>query len=104
MDNIKQSSISRKERQTSDIQPKRQGYQNRLLEAESMTLEELRRFALLKYGSYSNFAREIQSSRAQVQRIFTGQYIPKKDSTMEKMAKAIGLSPVLIIKLFRSMQ
>ena len=70
----------------------------------SVPLEHLRSFAILRCGSINQFSQKLGVERSMGSKILSGYYIPKKISTIEKIAEVLGLKPTVVIEIFRSLQ
>lgn len=66
-----------------------------------LTLEVLRQFVLLKYGSYREFGRELGGyTYDTAYNILNGFTLPKTPKVYERIAKVLGLRPIAIYELF----
>ncbi len=71
---------------------------------KAVPLSHLRSFAILRCGSINQFSQELGVDRSMGWKILTGNYIPKKISTIEKIAEVLGLKSVVVIEIFRNLQ
>lgn len=71
---------------------------------KAVPLSHLRSFAILRCGSITQFSQKLGIDRSMGWKILTGNYIPKKISTIEKIAEVLGLKSVVVIEIFRNLQ
>lgn len=71
---------------------------------KAVPLEHLRSYAILRCGSINQFSQKLGVERSMGSKILTGNYIPKKISTIEKIAEVLGIKPTVVIDIFRSLQ
>jgi len=71
---------------------------------KAVPLSHLRSYAILRCGSINQFSQELGVERSMGWKILTGNYVPKKIVTIEKIAKVLGLKSVVMIDIFRSLQ
>ncbi len=78
-----------------------------LLEGRSHPLFRIaivREIALLQHRSISGFGRVIQTDRTMASKILSGAYIPKKISTIEKIAAALHIPPIILGGVFKDLK
>jgi len=74
------------------------------IDVKAVPLEHLRSYAVLKCGSINQFSQKLGVERSMGWKILTGNYIPKKTSTIEKISEVLGLKSVVVIEIFRNLQ
>jgi len=64
------------------------------------TLDDIKRLALLRFGSYSEIARAFGGyTKGYAFRVLNGQQIIKKDKTIQKIADALGVPFEVLYKV-----
>ena len=66
----------------------------------SLTLQDLAKLVIFKYGSIQNFSSELGISRGRGYQILKGIDKPRKPSTIKKIANVLEIDPVILAQLF----
>jgi len=74
------------------------------IDVKAVPIEHLRSYAILRCGSISQFSEKLGVERSMGSKILSGKYIPKKTSTIERIAGVLGLNPVEVTKMFQNLQ
>lgn len=106
---MKEKAINDNYHETSKIQPKFNGLKKNKsnqsrIDAKDVPFSHLRSFAILRCGSISQFSQKLGVERSMGSKILSGNYIPKKISTMEKISEVLGIKSIVISKIFRNLQ
>jgi len=82
---------------------KNKGNQSRI-DANAVPIEHLRSYAILRCGSINQFSQKLGVERSMGSKILSGNYIPKKISTIEKIAEVLGIKPIILKEIFHRLQ
>ncbi len=82
---------------------KNKGNQSRI-DVKDVPFSHLHSFAVLRCGSINQFSQKLGVGRAMGSKILSGNYIPKKISTIEKISEVLGVKPTVIMKMFCNLQ
>lgn len=66
----------------------------------NLTIEDVRKLALLKFGSITNFSRKLGITKGLGSRFLSGDYIPLKASSIQKIADVLEIDAVVLCQIY----
>lgn len=64
----------------------------------------LKEMVLQQYVTITAFAKVLETDKSQASKILSGHYIPKKISTIQKIADALHVNVILLTQLFKDLE
>jgi len=64
----------------------------------------IREMAILKFGSINRFSKAMGVSRSMGSMLLSGQYIPLKITSLQRIADTIGINVILLTKIYEGLK
>ena len=66
----------------------------------TLTIDDVRKQALLRYGSVTSFGKKLGITHGLASRLLSGDYVPLKPSSIQKIADALNIDPIILTQIY----